>query len=102
MLSKLNNGTSPSPIVHNYHRTASPMKHDDYDHSLNGSANCAVCTNSRLLKERLENAIDTSLADQRIQAIKQMPILPRLASPLLPTNTNVVPSYGLLRKRYYV
>lgn len=30
------------------------------------------CFNSRLLKERLENAIDTSLAEQRIQGIQQI------------------------------
>ncbi|CAF4582573.1 unnamed protein product [Rotaria sp. Silwood1] len=109
LLSKLSNGMKPSPpspppttTIHNYHRVPSPIKHDEYDHSSNGNLNCSICSNSRLLKERLENAIDTSLADQRIQTIKQMPILPRLTSPLLPTNTNTISSFDLLRKRYYV
>ncbi|CAF2385966.1 unnamed protein product [Rotaria sp. Silwood2] len=102
LLSKLTNGIKPTTAIHTYHQTSSPIKHDEYDHSLNGNSNCSVCSNSRLLKERLENAIDTSLADQRIQTIKQLPILPRLTSPLLPTNTNAISSIELLRKRYYV
>lgn len=87
---------------HHHHHPVVTAQHNGYDHSLNGSLSCAVCTNSRLLKERLESAIDSSLSDQRIQAIKQMPILPRLTSPLLTTHNNIMPSYDLLRKRYYV
>jgi hypothetical protein len=99
-MSKLTNGI---PLTANgYHRTPSSIQTHEYDHLLNGNFNCSVCSNSRLLKERLENAIDTSLADQRIQTIKQMPILPRQRSPLLSTNTNTMSSVEILRKRYYV
>lgn len=77
----------------------SPIKHE---HSSNGNVNCLVCSNSRLLKERLENAIDTSLADQRIQTIKQIPILPRQTTPLITTNNYDMSSVDLLRKRYYM
>jgi len=90
-MSKLNNGIQPTTI-----------KHDEYEHSLNGSYNCSICSNSRLLKERLDNAIDVSLADQRIQTIKQIPILPRQTSPLLTTNNGTMSSVELLRKRYYI
>ncbi|CAF0904207.1 unnamed protein product [Rotaria sordida] len=106
LLSKLTNEMKPSPppptTIHHYHRTSSPIKHDEHEHSLNGNSNCLACSSSRLLKERLENAIDTSLADQRIQTIKQMPILPRLTSPLLPTNNNTTSSLEILRKFYHV
>ncbi|CAF4491288.1 unnamed protein product, partial [Rotaria socialis] len=102
LLSKLTNGANPLPIVHSYNRTSSPIKHDEYEHSLNGSLNCSVCANSRLLKERLESAIDTSLADQRIQTIKQMPILPRITSPLIENHNSATSSFDLWRKRYYV
>jgi hypothetical protein len=102
-LSNLPNGIQSSATTMNgYHRTSSPTKHDEYDHSPNGSINCSICSNSRLLRERLDNAIDTSLADQRIQTIKQMPILPRQSSPLLTSNTNTTSAVQLLRKRYYV
>jgi hypothetical protein len=99
-MSQLTNGIKPT--TNGYHRTSSPLKHDEYDHSINGVFNCSVCSNSRLLKERLENAIDTSLADQRIQAIKQMSILPRQTLPLLTTNNNTMLPVELLRKRYYM
>ncbi|CAF0994213.1 unnamed protein product [Rotaria magnacalcarata] len=102
LLSKLTNGANPLPIVHSYSRTSSPIKHDEYEHSLNGSVNCSVCTNSRVLKERLESAIDTSLADQRIQTIKQMPILPRITFPLIGNHNSATSSFDLWRKRYYV
>ena len=100
---KTSNGSkSPIVMVNGYHRRSSVKKHDDYDHSHNGSSNCSICSNSRLLKERLDNAIDTSLADQRIQTIKQIPILPRQTSPLLTTNNTTMSSVELLRKRYYI
>lgn len=99
----LNAGSkSPVVMVNGYHRRSSVKKHDDYDHSHNGSLNCSICSNSRLLRERLDNAIDTSLADQRIQTIKQIPILPRQTSPLLTTNNTTMSSVELLRKRYYI
>jgi len=90
-MSKLNNGIKPTTI-----------KHDEYEHSLNGTYNCSICSNSRLLKERLDNAIDVSLADQRIQTIKQIPILPRQTTPLITTNNNHMSSVEILRKRYYI
>jgi hypothetical protein len=99
LMSKLTDGIK-SPPSNGYHRTNSPLKH--YDHSPNGSLTCSVCSNSRLLKERLDNAIDVSLADQRIQTIKQIPILPRQTSPLLTTNNGTMSSVELLRKRYYI
>ncbi|CAF1371037.1 unnamed protein product, partial [Didymodactylos carnosus] len=46
--------------------------HDSHENS-RPSSQCS-CTNSELLKERLETAIDTSLADERMQAIKQLPL----------------------------
>lgn len=100
---KANNGSkSPIVMVNGYHRRSSLKKDDHYDHSPNGSLNCSICSNSRLLRERLDNAIDTSLADQRIQTIKQIPILPRQTSPLLTTNNTTMSSVELLRKRYYI
>ncbi|CAF0763436.1 unnamed protein product [Didymodactylos carnosus] len=69
--------TSPSYPVISYsngggdygnHYSHSPS----HDHSC-PSSRCS-CINSELLKERLETAIDTSLADQRIHAIKQFPL----------------------------
>ena len=98
----VNGSKSPILIANGYHRRSSGKKHDEYDHSPNGSLNCSICSNSRLLKERLDNAIDTSLADQRIQTIKQIPILPRQTSPLLTTNNTTMSSVELLRKRYYI
>ncbi len=103
LMSQLANGGSKSPPTKdNYHRTASPIRHEHYDHSSHGSLNCSVCSNSRLLRERLDNAIDVSLADQRIQTIKQIPILPRQTSPLLTTINGPMSSVDLLRKRYYI
>jgi myosin heavy subunit len=102
LMSKLTNGIKSPSTSNGYHRTASPIRHDHYDHSSNGSLNCSICSNSRLLKERLENAIDISLADQRIQTIKQIPILPRQTSPLLTTINSPMSSVDLLRKRYYI
>jgi hypothetical protein len=106
LMSTLTNGIkrppSPPTTTNGYHRKTTSTKHDEYDHIQHGGLKCSVCSNSRLLKERLENAIDTSLADQRIQTIKQMPILPRQPSPLLTTNYNTVLSVELLRKRYYI
>ena len=64
--------------------------------------NCSVCSNHRLLRERLDNAIDISLADQRIQTIRQMPILPRQTLPVSTLSSSIMPSYDLLRKRYYI
>ncbi len=65
--------------------------------SLNGTS-----TDSRLFKERLETAIDASLADQRLQTITQ---LPRQASALLTItspNNNLISSAELFRKHYHV
>jgi len=102
ILSKLVNESKPTITLNDYHRTSPTIKHGEYDHLTNGSQNCIICSNSRLLKERLENAIDISLADQRIQTIKQIPILPRQTSPLLLKNNNDMSSFELLRKRYYM
>lgn len=94
------------PIVqqsNGHYRAPSPIKHEHHEYSSNGSHPCSVCSNSRLLRERLDNAIDTSLAEQRIQAIKQMPILPRQASPVPTTgNHGAGSSVDHLRKRYYL
>ena len=82
LMSKLSSGTKPI----NHHGT-SPY------------------TNSRLLKERLETAIDTNLADERLQSMKQMPTIPRQASSLLTintTNNGGMSSVELLRQRYHV
>jgi hypothetical protein len=65
-------------------------------HSHNGTS---FDTNNRLLKQRLETAIDTNLADQRLQTI------PRQASALLTintTNNGVMSSIELLHKPYHV
>ena len=103
LLSKLtheNKSSTPTiTISGGYQRTSSPIRHD---HSLDGSPNCSICSNSRLLKERLANAIDTSLADQRIKTIRQMPILPRYTSTAFQSNHGSVPSIDLLRQRYYL
>ncbi|CAF1329496.1 unnamed protein product [Adineta steineri] len=96
---------TPTKTNNNYHRPppSSLSSSVHHDHGSNGHFNCSLCSNSRLLKERLENAIDTSLADQRIQTIRQIPILPRQTSSLLTTNTNNgVSSVDILRQRYYV
>jgi len=99
--SKLTAGIKPTRTI-TYHRTSSPTKHD---HTFNETTPCTACINSRLLKERLETAIDTTLADQRLQKIKQIPPLPRQASVLLTINTTndgVMSSVELLRQRYHV
>jgi uncharacterized protein YoxC len=65
--------------------------------SLNGSS---TYTDSRLFKERLESAIDTSLSEQRLQTITQ---LPRQASALLTintTNNGLMSSVELFRNHY--
>jgi hypothetical protein len=104
LLSKLANGIQPTTNGVYHHPPAPlPQRYFEHSHPHNGGfQDCSTCSNSRLLKERLDNAIDTSLADQRIQTIKQMPILPRQRSPLLSTNTNTMSSVEILRKRYYV
>ena len=106
-MTKASRTPTPPPTANNgYHPTSSSVHHhhhhSEYDYSVNGKSTCSICSNSRLLKERLENAIDTCLADQRIQTIKQMPILPRQTSALLTTSTNGLSSVDILRKRYYV
>ncbi|CAF1082984.1 unnamed protein product [Adineta ricciae] len=106
-MTKVSRTPTPPPTANNgYHHMSSPVHHhhhhSEYDYLVNGKSTCSICSNSRLLKERLENAIDTCLADQRIQTIRQMPILPRQTSALLPTNTNGLSSADILRKRYYV
>jgi hypothetical protein len=83
LMSKLTSGIKP---IHHSHET-SP---------------CTACTSSRFLKERLETAIDNSLADERLQTIKQIPAIPRQASSLLITNNTPISSVDLLRKRYHV
>jgi len=58
--------------------------------------------NNRLLKQRLETAIDTNLAEHRLQIMAQ---LPRQASALLTVNNTdngVMSSVELLRKHYHV
>ncbi|CAF4080579.1 unnamed protein product [Rotaria sp. Silwood2] len=90
-----------SSLTQNYHQLSSP--HLNHNHSFNET--CTTCTNSRLLRERLDTAIDTSLADQRLQKIKQIPSIPRQASSLLTINTlnhGMLSSIELLRERYYV
>lgn len=93
------NENKPLLIMANgYHPTTSPHRHD---HS--STYPCSVCSNSRLLKERLENAIDTSLAEQRIQTLKQFPVLPRQNSPVTTAHLNGNSSgVDYLRKRYYL
>lgn len=99
LMSKLPQAMSTPNLNVNFHTT----KQQDIDHSHHTNGNCSVCSNSRLLKERLENAIDTSLADQRIQTIKQIPILPRQNSPIYPAASNSsLSSIEILRKRYYI
>ncbi|CAF1411512.1 unnamed protein product [Adineta steineri] len=83
-MSKITAGIKPAKVI-TYHRsTSSSMNHH---HLSNETSSCTACINSRLLKERLETAIDTSLADQRYQTIKQTVPLPRQASALLTVNT---------------
>ncbi|UJR09774.1 hypothetical protein I4U23_014001 [Adineta vaga] len=82
-MSKITAGVKPARTI-NYHRSL-PATY--YDHAHNSTAPCTACINSRLLKGRLETAIDTSLADQRLQSIKQTAPLPRQASALLRINT---------------
>ncbi|CAF1486410.1 unnamed protein product, partial [Adineta steineri] len=83
-MSKITAGIKPARVI-TYHRsTSSSMNHH---HLSNETSTCTACINSRLLKERLETAIDTSLADQRYQTIKQTVPLPRQASALLTVNT---------------
>lgn len=80
-----------------------PPSNLHHNHSFNET--CSTCTNSRLLRERLESAIDLSLADQRYQKVRQYQPIPRQASSLLTINTinNGAPSsLDLLRERYYV
>lgn len=67
------------------------------NHSQPLSGTSSTYSNNDLYKQRLETAIDTSLAEQRLQSIAQ---LPRQASALL-TN-NVMSSVELLRKHYHV
>jgi len=68
-------------------------------HSHNGISSD---TNNRLLKQRLETAIDTNLAEHRLQIMAQ---LPRQASALLTVNNTdngVMSSVQFLRKHYHV
>jgi len=92
--------TKPTmPMTNGYHPSTVPMKHDHY-HS---SSSCSICSNTQVLKDRLDTAIDLSLADQRIKAMKQMQTLPRQRSPV--TSVQYAPSYSSmenLRKRYYL
>lgn len=82
-MAKITAGVTPARTIV-YHRT-SPATH--YDHAHVSNAPCSACINSRVLKERLETAIDSSLAEQRLQTIKQTVPLPRQASALLTINT---------------
>ena len=54
------------------------------------------------LKNDLKLLLITSLADERLQTIKQIPAIPRQASSLLITNNTPISSVDLLRKRYHV
>ena len=72
------------------------------DYTSNGSTHDSHCLNSRLLKERLENAIDASLAEQRIKTLKDLPILPRQTISMSTNHLNTTSSYDPLRKRYFL
>jgi hypothetical protein len=101
LLSNLANGIKPTN--NEYYTTPSPQKHEEHSHPHNGNLHDrSSYSNSRLLKERLNNAIDSSLADQRIQTIKQMPILPRQTAPTGTTNHTMPSTADILRKRYYI
>ena len=80
-----------APMTNGYHHSASPAKHDHHS-----AGSCSICSNTQVLKERLDSAIDLSLADQRIKAMKQMQMLPRQKSP------STYSSMEHLRKRYYL
>lgn len=82
-MAKITAGAKPVRTI-TYQQAGSPMY---YDHLHNGVESCASCGNSRLLKERMSTAIDSSLAEQRVQAIRQSAPLPRQASALLKINT---------------
>ncbi|CAF1186000.1 unnamed protein product [Adineta ricciae] len=82
-MAKITAGVTPARTIV-YHRS-SPATH--YDHAHVSGAPCSACINNRVLKERLETAIDSSLAEQRLQTIKQTVPLPRQASALLTINT---------------
>ncbi|CAF1517476.1 unnamed protein product [Adineta ricciae] len=82
-MAKITAGVTPARTIV-YHRN-SPASH--YDHAHVNGAPCSACINSRVLKGRLETAIDSSLAEQRLQTIKQTVPLPRQASALLTINT---------------
>jgi hypothetical protein len=89
-------------LMSNYTSTIKPINRH---HSHNGNQPCTACTNSRLFKERLGTAIDTSLADERLQTIQQMPTIPRRTSSLLTINTTndgAMSSVERLRQRYHV
>ena len=104
LFAKLANGNQPTTNGA-YHPPPAPLpqRHFEHSHPHNGGfQDCSICSNSRLLKERLENAIDTSLADQRIQTIKQMPILPRQTSSSITPTISTPSTADLLRKRYYI
>jgi archaellum component FlaC len=80
-----------------YHHASPPIKRDLYEHSSSHILNCSACSNSRLLNERLENAIDTSLAAHRIEAIKQISNFPSTT-----THSTDGSTVEHLRKRYHV
>ncbi|CAF4025534.1 unnamed protein product, partial [Rotaria magnacalcarata] len=89
-----------STMSQNYHK---PSSHLSHKHSF--SEACSTCTNSRLLRERLESAIDLSLTDRRFQNGVQVSAVPRQASSLLTINTinnGPISSREFLRERYYV
>ncbi|CAF1562232.1 unnamed protein product [Rotaria sp. Silwood1] len=102
LMSKLTYGLKSS-LTENYHQLSSPP-YLNHNHSFND--NCTICTNNRFLRKRLDTAIDTSLADQRLQKIKQYSTIPRQASSLLSINTinnnDIMSSMEFLRERYYV
>ncbi|CAF3428329.1 unnamed protein product [Rotaria socialis] len=89
-----------STMSQNYHK---PSSHLSHKHSFSDA--CSTCTNSRLLRERLESAIDLSLTDRRFQNGIQVPAVLRQASSLLTINTihnGPTSSREFLRERYYV
>ncbi|CAF1132383.1 unnamed protein product [Rotaria sordida] len=98
--------TLKSSLTQNYHKLSSPNL--NHNHSFNETS--TTYTNNRLLSERLDKAIHTSLADQRLLNIKQIPALPRQASSLLTINTinnnnnnnSLISPYEFLRERYHV
>ena len=73
--------------------------------TLNTTLPPSVYSNNRLYRDRLDNGVDSTLADERLQAINQIPPIPRQASALLTINTSnsgARSSADLLRQTYHL